>query len=195
MTRGIACFAACLIGVAMAPAAAADSPKSPYAGQQTRSIKSLSAEDITELRNGGGWGLAKAAELNGVPGPAHLLELGDAIGLTADQRQAVEAIRAAMKIAAIRQGRQLIDLEAVLDRRFKNKTITERELATLLTDIAMTRRDLRLTHLSAHLKTASVVTEAQVAIYNRLRGYASDPCDAVPAGHDPALWRKHNDCR
>mgnify|MGYP006921603371 CR=1 FL=1 len=36
---------------------------SPYAGQQQRSIKSLSSEDIAELRRGGGWGLAKAAEL------------------------------------------------------------------------------------------------------------------------------------
>ena len=195
MTRRIACLSACLIALAMSPFAAADSPRSPYAGQETRSIKSLSAEDIAELRKGGGWGLAKAAELNGVPGPAHLLELGDAIGLTADQRKAVEAIRAAMKTAAIREGRRLIDLEGALDRQFKNRTITERALATLLTEISAARRDLRLTHLSAHLKTVSVVTEAQVAAYNRLRGYASDPCDTVPAGHDAARWRKHNKCR
>ena len=192
--RGIACLAACTIGLAVLGVAAADSPQSPYAGQQTRSIKSLSAEDIAELRNGGGWGLAKAAELNGVPGPAHLLELGDAIGLTADQRKAVEAIRAAMRTAAIGQGRRLIDLEAELDQQFKNRTITERTLADLLSKIAAARRDLRLTHLSAHLKTVSVVTDAQVAAYNRLRGYASDPCAAVPAGHDAARWRKHNKC-
>jgi hypothetical protein len=50
-------------------------PAMPYAGQDARDIKSLSAEDIAELRRGGGWGFAKSAELNGMPGPAHLLEL------------------------------------------------------------------------------------------------------------------------
>ncbi len=37
---------------------------SKYIGQENRAIKSLSSEDIAELERGGGWGLAKAAELN-----------------------------------------------------------------------------------------------------------------------------------
>src|SRR6266540_3233648 len=41
---------------------------SPYAGQQTREIKSLSAQDIDDLLNARGMALAKAAELNGYPG-------------------------------------------------------------------------------------------------------------------------------
>jgi hypothetical protein len=49
--------------------------KSKYAGEEKREIKSLSATDIEELQNGKGWGLAKAAELNGIPGPVHLLEM------------------------------------------------------------------------------------------------------------------------
>ncbi|MDN3721981.1 hypothetical protein QW131_29390 [Roseibium salinum] len=57
----------------------------PYSGLQTRDIKSLSPEDIEELRRGGGWGLALPAELNGLPGPAHLLTLKEEIGLTAEQ--------------------------------------------------------------------------------------------------------------
>ncbi len=46
---------------------------SKYSGQEKRTIKSLSPDDIAELERGGGWGLAKAAELNGLPGPAHLI--------------------------------------------------------------------------------------------------------------------------
>jgi len=42
---------------------------SEYSGDEDRAIKSLSADDIEELRRGGGWGFARAAELNGVPGP------------------------------------------------------------------------------------------------------------------------------
>ena len=40
---------------------------SPYAGEQTRDINALSQEDVDELLRGGGWGLAKAAEMNGMP--------------------------------------------------------------------------------------------------------------------------------
>jgi hypothetical protein len=39
----------------------------PYAGQQARTIKALSDEDIAALRKGEGMGMAKAAELNGYP--------------------------------------------------------------------------------------------------------------------------------
>jgi hypothetical protein len=53
-----------------------------YAGQQTRAIKALSSEDIAALRNGEGMGMAKAAELNGYPGPAHVLALAAQLGLT-----------------------------------------------------------------------------------------------------------------
>ena len=52
---------------------------------QSRAIKSLSESDIQELRRGGGWGLALPAELNGMPGPVHLLELKDQIPLATDQ--------------------------------------------------------------------------------------------------------------
>ena len=62
---------------------------SKYAGQEGRLIKSLSTEDIAELERGAGWGLAKAAELNGVPGPKHLLELKTELGLTQMQTQAI----------------------------------------------------------------------------------------------------------
>lgn len=41
---------------------------SPYAGMEGREIKALSETDIEELRLGGGWGMALAAELNGAPG-------------------------------------------------------------------------------------------------------------------------------
>jgi hypothetical protein len=46
-------------------AADAQDAKSPYAGQESRSIKSLSPEEVRGLLDGGGMGFAKAAELNG----------------------------------------------------------------------------------------------------------------------------------
>jgi hypothetical protein len=59
----------------------------PYAGQQGRSIKALSDDDIVALRKGEGMGMAKAAELNGYPGPAHVLQLASQLGLTEAQRR------------------------------------------------------------------------------------------------------------
>ena len=60
------------IALLAVPVLAADMP---YAGQQARPIKSLSDDDIAALREGEGMGMAKAAELNGYPGPAHVLQL------------------------------------------------------------------------------------------------------------------------
>ena len=55
--------------------------QSPYVGMQTRSIKALSDQQIADLKAGRGMGLALPAELNGYPGPAHVLELADQLGL------------------------------------------------------------------------------------------------------------------
>src|SRR5262245_17037372 len=63
----------------------------PYAGQQTREVASLSAKELDDLLAGRGAGLAKAAELNGHPGPAHVLEFADELRLTPEQRALVQA--------------------------------------------------------------------------------------------------------
>jgi hypothetical protein len=35
----------------------------------------------------------------------------------------------------------------------------------------------------------------QITLYNKLRGYSSDdPCQNVPKGHDPKMWKKHHNC-
>ena len=168
---------------------------STYAGQETRRIKSLSEEDIEELRRGGGWGLAKAAELNGIPGPAHLLELKDEISLLPDQVAKIEAIYENMRADAITEAERLIAREEALEDAFRSRTIDEASLRRLLDEIGESRTALRFIHLSTHLTTPSLLSEEQIDRYVELRGYGNDPCDAVPAGHDAALWRKHNNCK
>ena len=51
-----------------------------------REVKALSAEQMTALAAGRGMGSALAAELNGYPGPLHVLELADPLGLSEGQR-------------------------------------------------------------------------------------------------------------
>jgi hypothetical protein len=63
---------------------AEDVPK--YAGQQKREIKALSEAEVSAYLDGRGMGLAKAAELNGYPGPAHVLDLAEKLQLTPQQQ-------------------------------------------------------------------------------------------------------------
>jgi hypothetical protein len=168
-------------------------PASPYAGEQTRAIKSLSEDDIAELRRGGGWGLAKAAELNGMPGPAHLLELKDAVPLSEEQVAAVGEIFATMKADAIAEGERLIAHEQALENAFRARSVTYDSLRRMLAKIEESRSALRYIHLAAHLRASALLNGEQIARYVELRGYG-DPCASVPAGHDPALWRRHNGC-
>ena len=93
----------------------------PYAGEERRVIKSLSEEDIAELRRGGGWGLAKAAELNGLPGPLHLLELGGEIALTPNQIDSIEHVFQEMRADAIDEGERLISREQALEKRLSRR--------------------------------------------------------------------------
>ena len=175
--------------------AADHSYKSKYAGEEKREIKSLSETDIEELKNGKGWGLAKAAELNGVPGPVHLLEMKDEIDLSAKQVRAIEDLYKKMKQEAIPLGLELIELERELNNHFANRTITYELLGVLLERVAQVQKKLRYVHLSTHLKTPNILTPEQIALYNKLRGYSSDdPCENIPKGHDPEMWKKHHNC-
>ena len=184
-----------LPGLAAEASENASSHHSKYAGQQSREIKSLSAEDIAELKRGGGWGLAKAAELNGVPGPIHLLEMKNEIGLDEAQRSAIGTIYRRMKSRAIHHGERLIDLERRLESGFRNRTITDALLRTSLSAIAETKKELRYVHLAAHIETLKILSEKQVRTYNALRGYSkADPCANVPKGHNAEMWRRHNNC-
>jgi hypothetical protein len=97
-------------------ARAADVTETPYAGQQSRQIRALSVEDIYALRNGEGVGMAKAAELNGYPGPLHVLALVRDLRLTEGQVTQVTAVRNRMSAEALPLGAELIERERVLDR-------------------------------------------------------------------------------
>src|SRR5258705_4499780 len=75
--------------------------QSSYSGMQTRPIKALSDQQVADLKAGRGMGLALAAELNGYPGPAHVLELSDKLALTVEQRARVRQLFESMKQEAV----------------------------------------------------------------------------------------------
>jgi hypothetical protein len=173
---------------------------SPYAGQEIRGIKSLSQEDIEGLLAGAGTpfgGMAKPAELNGYPGPRHVLDAVEAgeFGLANGQREQIEALYEEMRSEAIGLGKKIVNIEKVIDDAFISGTITEEILQEKILESASLYGQLRIVHLKYHLSMVDILTPQQVEQYNELRGYTSgDPCENIPEGHDPDLWKLHNNC-
>jgi septal ring factor EnvC (AmiA/AmiB activator) len=170
-TAVIAIAAVCMT---FATAAVADS-QTPYAGLQTRSIKALSEKQIADLRAGKGMSLALAAELNGYPGPAHVLELSDRLRLTPVQRERVAAEFKKMQTEASALGEQIIAQEAELDRLFADRTVTPASLQAVTDRIAILNAQLRRAHLAYHLTTRDLLNPEQNARYAELRGYGGAP--------------------
>lgn len=180
MTRTIIVFSAVLI--LAAGTSLAQSPQ-PYAGIQNRPVKALSDEQLDDLKAGRGMGLALAGELNGYPGPKHVLELTRELNLSDAQRVRTQQLFDDMKTEAIPLGEQLIAAEIDLDRQFSSRTITPTSLAAATATIGATQGTLRATHLKYHLAMVNVLTPEQIARYGELRGYGA----AAPSGHSPGM--------
>jgi Spy/CpxP family protein refolding chaperone len=144
---------------------------SPYAGEEGREIKALSAADVDAYLTGQGMGFAKAAELNGYAGPKHVLDLASELELTVEQRTRTQALFASMQTKAVALGRQLVAEERKLDRLFASTSITQDSLQESVARIGVLQADVRSAHLEAHLEQAKILTPEQRAHYLRLRGY------------------------
>ena len=147
------------------------SQDSPYAGQQERSIKALSAEEVRSLQAGEGMGFAKAAELNHYPGPKHVLAMAAELKLSAEQAVRAQEIFARMQREAKALGRKLMEKEGELDRAFSGGKAEEAAVSGLTLEIGELMGRLRNAHLRAHLEMRAVLSPEQVEAYDRLRGY------------------------
>jgi Spy/CpxP family protein refolding chaperone len=165
----------------LAPAVVA-AELSPYAGQELREIKSLSPQDMDDLRAGHGIGLAKAAELNGYPGPAHVLDLASELKLSPEQIHRMQDIRDRMSAAAKQMGMEIIRRERELENQFESGTIAESRLMSETEAIGNLQGHLRAVHIRAHIEAKGVLTTEQVARYNVLRGYTSASNDDMRSG-------------
>ena len=145
----------------------------PYAGLQNRSIKTLSDQQIADLNDGRGMGLALAAELNGYPGPIHAIELAEQLRLSPDQVDKLKSLFEAMKAETIPLGATLISEERSLNEDFANRTVTLWSLKGTTERIGTTQAALRVAHLKYHLSTVEILTADQMTRYNELRGYSS----------------------
>ncbi|MEO7761835.1 MAG: hypothetical protein ABIS68_07980, partial [Casimicrobiaceae bacterium] len=139
--------------------------------QESRELKALSASEVSALLAGKGMGLAKSAELNGYPGPAHVLELKSELQLSADQQMRTEALFQAMEAKASALGRRLVTEERSLEEMFASGGATESGLATATAKIGAVQGELRGVHLAAHIEQTRILTREQIMRYATLRGY------------------------
>ena len=160
-----------------APAIAEDRLTSPYRDQMLTEIRGLTPKEISDLREARGMGLARAAELNGYPGPRHLLdaEREGQLHLSPDQVRTVTRLFDTMVSDAKRVGGLLLGEERDVEREFRAGTITEPDLRARLTRIAALQGELRMIHLRTHLEARVVLSRHQVERYNELRGYTAGP--------------------
>jgi hypothetical protein len=161
------------LGLALlaAPVQAQSHGHQSYEALKDRPIKALSAEDIANLRAGRGMGMALPAELNRYPGPMHALEHEAALGLSAEQKQALIQQMAEMRAAAVALGERIILREGDLEALFRSGSADAAGVDRLATEIGGLYGQLRAVHLRTHLATRATLTEAQLAAYQMARGY------------------------
>lgn len=157
--------------VAVANAASAADP-SPDAGWQGRSIKALSSQQIDDYLEGRGMSMALPAELNGHPGPRHVLELADELHLTPDQRAQTEQLFENMRRKAVELGEEIVAGEATLDQLFASGIASEASLRHAAEALGLLNGQLRAHHLGYHLVMRDLLNPHQIDQYQRLRGYA-----------------------
>ena len=172
MKASIAAVVACLATTAIAQV-------SPYAGQERRDIKALSPQEVTALLEGHGGGFAKAAELNGYPGPAHVIELADQLTLTPEQLQRSQQLMDEHRQRARQLGTELVAAEHALDRLFAERRADAAAVESATARIGLLQARLRAEHLNTHLLQAAALSAEQARRYSALRGYAASATSGV----------------
>lgn len=168
-----------VIVIAAAVALPAAAQPSSYASLQSREVKALSPEETADLLKGRGMGASMAAELNGYPGPLHVIELADSLQLSVPQRAAAEEMVGRMRTESQALGRDIVGREQALDRTFAAGAAEQSAIAAEAEEIGRLRGRLRAVHLRAHLDMRSILTDAQIQTYAASRGYGDH-------GDDPA---------
>ena len=121
------------------------------------------------IADGRGFGLAFAADRNGYPGPLHVLELKERLGLSAEQEARMHALLSAMFAEARPRGAALLEAEARLERLFAAGTAGEATMQAAVAEVERARSAVRLVHLRTHLATRDLLTDAQRRAYHEAR--------------------------
>lgn len=182
-SRALRVAGALVVSAAIAGDAAAQS--SPYVGDTGRTIKALGDAEIRDLQSGAGMGFALAAELNGLPGPRHVIDLAAELDVGPEQALSVQDVFDRMERRAVDLGRRIVAAEAGLDSMFAAGIATVDEVRRRSIELGRLYGELRAVHLGAHIETLALMSPEQVAAYQVLRGYAGNPAEETTgAAHE-----------
>lgn len=176
-----------LLSVGYMVSYASSTKVSPYSELTQRSIKALSAAQVDQLLAGQGMGMALTAELNGYPGPKHVLELASQLQLDDTQARLTEQLYQRMLNEARLLGKQLVEQEQVLESLFTDQQVQADQVTRQLESIGVLRGRLRAVHLNAHIEQTAILTPEQASAYQHLRGYHQPG----PAGNSHHHQRHH----
>ncbi len=127
-----------------------------------------SAERAQGLAEGRGMGLATPAENNGYPGPRHVLDAADQLGLSPEQKAETKRLFEAMRAEAIPAAKQLLADEAALDQLFIDKKADLAGITAASDRAARSESVVRVIHLKYHLAMVRVLRPDQIAAYAKL---------------------------
>lgn len=114
---------------------------------------------------------AKAAELNGYPGPSHVLALATPLRLDGEQHSATQKLLDQHKSRASILGGQVMEAERSLDAAFAAKQIDAQRVDDLTLPIGTLQARFRAEHLKTHPAQTALLSPQQIASYQSLRGY------------------------
>lgn len=154
-------------------AAAGPDAATPYAGRYDpdAAIRSLTADEIDQIGRGEGAGFALPAELNGLPGPRHVLNLAHELDLSHEQWMQVQQSYDEMRAAVLPAGEAYLAAVAALEQDIRKGQVAKDVLTDRVAEVYRLEGELATAHLVAHLQTAELLTADQIDQYQRLRGY------------------------
>ncbi len=131
--------------------------------------EACATEGDKNIASGRGFGMAFVADQNGYPGPLHVLELKDPLKLTAEQEAKVQSMLAAMFAESRPKSARLLEAEAKLRRLFAGGQADEATVRAAAAEVEKARTEVRLVHLTFHLRTREVLTDEQRRVYHEAR--------------------------
>ncbi len=143
-----------------------------YAAPQPREIKALSTQEQRGWMEGENMGMARAAELNGYPGPMMVLEMAQTLKLTPEQAAATRELMTRHKAEVRKLGAELVDAERQLDVAFREHSADAVQVTRLTTQISQLHGRIRASHLQTYVAAAAVLTPEQMQRYMGMHGFA-----------------------
>lgn len=133
-------------------------------------IRSLPGRDIVALAGGEGGGLAKIADLNGYPGPRHVLDMDAHLNLTTRQREQLRQVMSTMEADAKEVATRYLSALAQLEEDTRQGSLSGDQFLKRYRAVEALRTELGAVHLITHFKTKDLLTPAQVATYYKPQG-------------------------